>query len=388
MTRTYSLGRLPILTTGGGALRALIDAELEPIRSEPAATPSGPASRDAAAVVFEIGAPEVLAPAEATHCKPVRVWPAGYLAEQGELSYRVERAGARLEVALAHHPRRESLKRRVLPLWLRRAHHWNYFTPLDEQAKGFMYNIFDYLTQVANLACGQTYVHASSFCKGQRAVGIFAWGGIGKTTAMLKMVLKDGWQFLSDDLGLIDADGCLWRSPKRIQIYAYNLVGQPQLREALLSRRSLLDRTSWEWRRLRYGTHKVRRRVSAEEIFGASGVARSAPLTDAVFAERVAGSAFSLTPIPVEAFSARCAAIVMSEIQPYGEILNAIHSAGYQHLPAYQEMQACARELIATALTKRGIQPVLWKIPRHAGPDAVHAELGRILEKNAALLRC
>src|SRR5690606_22968318 len=92
---------------------------------------------------------------------------------------------------------------------------------------------------------GQTYVHASGFEKKGLGVAVFAHGGIGKTTSMLKMVREDGWKFLSDDLAVIDAQGVMWRSPKRMQIYAYNLLGQRPLQKDLFRGRSLADRMSW-----------------------------------------------------------------------------------------------------------------------------------------------
>jgi hypothetical protein len=379
MIRNYRLGKLALATTGGGELRALIDAELESI----AVSGDGVA----AAVEFNFPGESPVAGAGAGYFKPVRVWEGGYVASQGDIVYKVEpgggaagAGGGRTRVSLRARKPRESLKRRMLPVWLRRAHHWNYFTPLDEQAKGFMYNIFDYLTQIANLDAGQTYVHASSFRKGDRGVGIFAWGGIGKTTAMLKMVMQGGWQFLSDDLGLLDADGTLWRSPKRMQIYAYNLVGQPKLRAALMRDRSLLDRSAWEWRRLRYGTHQVRRRVSAEELFGVDGVAKCAPLTDALFAERVDAETFSCVAMAPKQFSERCAAIVMSEIEPYSEILTAIQAAGFSELlPSYHDLLTRSREMLASTLARQNIQPLLWRIPKHASPEAIHDDLVRIL---------
>jgi hypothetical protein len=381
MIRSYRLGNLPLTTAGSGELRRLIDAELESIESHEMGEAEGSGGGGCkAGVAFDFPGEAPVAPGTASYFKPVRVWPEGYVADHAGIIYKVENHAGRIEVTLKGKKPRTSLKRRVLPSWLRRAHHWNYFTPLDEQAKDFMYNIFDYLTQIGNLEVGQTYVHASSFHKGDRAVGIFAWGGIGKTTAMLKMVMNGGWKFLSDDLGLLDAEGYLWRSPKRMQIYAYNLAGQPKLREALMRNRSVIDRSAWEWRRLRYGTHQVRRRVSAEEIFGDEGVGKRAVLTDALFAERVEADSFSVAAMTPKQFSERCAAIVMSEIEPFSEILTAVQGAGYAELlPSYQEMLGRCRDRIAATIDHLGLQPFLWRIPKRASPEAIHEDLERLL---------
>src|SRR4029078_8606315 len=98
---------------------------------------------------------------------------------------------------------------------------WNFLLPTEQLAKNFMSDVFDYLTQIKKLEVGQSSIHASSFTKDDRTVVVAAWGGIGKTTSMLKLVAEDNWNFLSDDLGIIDETGFIYRSPKKMQIYAY-----------------------------------------------------------------------------------------------------------------------------------------------------------------------
>lgn len=187
---------------------------------------------------------------------------------------------------------------RFAPGWLLRTGSSKYLLRSEKVAKNFMYNIFDFVTQLANLRLGQSYIHASSFVRQERAVAVVAWGGVGKTTALLKLVGASGWSFLSDDLGLIDDTRTLWRTPKRLQVYGYNVAGEEATYRALMmSGRNVVDRAAWHVRRWTAGPKRVRRRVSAEELFGPEQTAVRAELTDLFFMERADVAKLSAAPI-------------------------------------------------------------------------------------------
>jgi hypothetical protein len=74
------------------------------------------------------------------------------------------------------------------------------------------------------------------------AVALAAWGGVGKTSLMLQLVQHRGWQFLADDLAVLDDSGAVYRSPWRIPVYAHSLDGKGELRRRLFTGRGLVDR--------------------------------------------------------------------------------------------------------------------------------------------------
>jgi hypothetical protein len=236
-----------------------------------------------------------------------------FLAGRNESALRIDVAQRKL--------RTHGLKAEVV-----RALDWNYLYRHEAAAKNFMYSLFDWSTHLAQMAKGQSYIHASSIEKNGRGIAILGWGGVGKTTSLLKLVLEDGWNYLSDDLGLIDDSGCLHRTPKRLQVYAYNTANQPVIHDALLSRRPLLDRMLWEYRRRRFGPKKVRRRVAAAELFGPDRIACSAPLSRLVYLER--GDSYRCEPVDPGKLARRMAAIVMAEIEPYGSLVRQARAAG------------------------------------------------------------
>jgi len=268
-------------------------------------------------------------------------------------------------------------KRKMFPT-LARIRDWNFLLPEEQLAKNFMYDVFDYLTQIQNLDVGQSYVHASSFTKDSRTVAVVAWGGIGKTTSMLKLVAEDNWKFLSDDLGIIDEQGIVYRSPKKMQIYAYNVEGQPTLRKMLLQGRAVIDRLNWHYRKVRFGIKKVRRRVSAEELFKEKVGVRGR-LTDVFFIERASVTDFETQAIPISELARKAASTVMREIDPYHTIIAAICSAQTNSIiPPYEEVHSKTRQMLEKAFSST--TPLMIRIPLSASPDQLADFLRSLLK--------
>lgn len=263
------------------------------------------------------------------------------------------------------------LRIRRHPLWavpftqtLRRLRDWNFLYPHESKAKDFWYDVFDWVTQIENLKVGQSWMHASAVAKGERCVSFLALGGVGKTTSMLKLCLEDGWRYLSDDLGLVDVDGIVYRSPKRMQVYAYNLEGQELLQQALLGKRSLVDLAAWHYRHKRFGPKAVRRRVSIEDLLGAGSAAQSAKATDFVFLERTDAAACSVTNVSAAALADRMVPIVMSEISPYSNL-----ASTNPGLPEVGLIESQTRSILTRAFSTASTK--LVKIGKDVGPNVL-----------------
>ncbi len=298
---------------------------------------------------------------------PVVVAPDGFQYAAGKVRYQVRRDAEGLRVSVQV-PR--ATVREIAPPAMQRFFHFNYLSHAERRVKMFVYDIFDYTAQCAQLPLGQTFMHASSLVKDSRAVALLAWGGIGKTTSMLKLVLEDGWKFLSDELGILDVDGTLHRSPKHMQVYGYNLKGQPAIRDGFFRERSAADRASWAIYRVLKSDQRVRRRLSAESMFGAGGVAASARLTQAIFLERSSGSEFRHEPVSAAALADRCTAILLREIDPFALVTNAVHGGGNARtLLTLGEVEAQSRAILTKVFER--VPCSVLSIPKGALPDAL-----------------
>lgn len=272
-----------------------------------------------------------------------------------------------------------SLKKKLIPDALYKFKDWNFLSPGEVLAKNFMYDIFDYLAQIINLKTDQSFIHASAFTKDGRTVLIPAWGGIGKTTSMLKLVNEQGWKFLSDDLALISKDNKIYRTPKKLQIYAYNLENQEEIKKIFFNKRDSLDKLSWKWHLIRKGKKGVRRRISAEELFGAEKIGDSADITDVIYIERADVKDFTVEKMEISKLAKRAASTIFKEIEPFSLIASAVHSYGGNHLPNIDEVLLKTQQNIFNSL--KGIDALHVKIPINANPDSLCEFLNKIINK-------
>lgn len=362
MESIYQLGNVKIKLNGNKSIFAFLHNEFKSIRIN--------SDKD---YDIEFKLVDKLPPLENyVSFPPVLVTHDYYQSKHGGLTYQVKSENGKLKVTMEVD--KLSIKERMRP----KVRDWNYLSSYEQIAKNFMYDIFDYLSQIVNLGRGQSYLHASSMEKNGRGLAIIAWGGIGKTTSMLKLVTEDNWKFLSDDLGVIDENGLLYRSPKKLQVYAYNLEGQPNLKKLLLSNRNPMDLFAWQLHLKLKGIKRVRRRVSAESLLGSNNVGISVKLTDALFIERSSDNLFHSESISIHELARRAASTLLSEMEPLGKMASAIYSSEFSPiLPTINDFYDKTYEVLLKSFS--GINPILVKIPLNAGPNELVQYLRKLL---------
>jgi hypothetical protein len=252
-------------------------------------------------------------------------------------------------------------------------------------AKRFFYHVFDQALQLHQLAHGQTWCHASGFTRDGRGVLLMAWGGVGKTSSVIQFLNAGGAQFISDDLAVVDDTGTMYRTPQRMQIYPYNLEGEPELRARLLAGRGAIDRANWFGRSAAFGKKSVRRRVHPEELFGADSVADRAPVTDALFLRRVSGGEFRTIESPAAEVARMSGNVLQRELTPLDDIFAAVASSGlFRPQPARIVDQtgatAAATSILERAFTMAGARTAIVDVPLHATPADLRRYLSSDLE--------
>lgn len=355
--RVYALGRLGFSVSGIDPILPYVQSELRSLEVQE----GGPAVR-----VRFVFTPDLPSLREPVLMSPASVSEDAFTTSHGGLTYHL--SGTAPDLVVHIHSNSRFTTERVAPAWLLRTGSSNYLLRSEKVAKNFMYNVFDFVTQLANVKLGQSYIHASSFARDGRAVALVAWGGVGKTSALLKLVGSDGWQFLSDDLGLLDETGTLWRTPKRLQVYGYNVRGERDTYRALMSGRNIIDRIAWHVRARTAGPNRVRRRTSAEELFGTENTGSRAELTDLFFMERAEVSRLAVEPLETTELARRAARTIVRETQPLHELMTAVYSSGmHPTLPTPESFYDDTRETLLRCL--EGQRSRLIRVPRRAGPE-------------------
>jgi hypothetical protein len=349
------MGRLAIGFSGAGRVADEVSAEL---------SEGLDASPDAPDLSFEFV--DTLPPADYRRNGSIIVSTDGLRVDTRGLLYQPtsDARTLRVKLQIAPLPDRRGLAREIS-----RFRNWNYLDGRQETAKSFMYDVFDWSTQLIQLRLGQSYMHASSMTRDGRTLAVMGWGGVGKTTSLLKLCIEDAWGYLSDDLGLIDDSGMVHRTPKRLQVYGYNTVGQPAILARLLHGRSVLDRLGWEYHFRRHGEKRVRRRVSAQALFGPDRVATGGRLTDLLYLERSSDDAPRLVDIETEEIARRMAAIVMAEIEPYSSLHREAAAAGVTFLDRPADIEQRTFETLRSAFS--GVRTAAVRVGPTANPNSL-----------------
>jgi hypothetical protein len=263
---------------------------------------------------------------------------------------------------------------------VRRVLDWNHLSYPELQAKIFLYDIFDWVTELHLLEHRASFIHAGTLTKGGRGVAIMGWGGAGKTTSLLKLCLEDDWAYLSDDLGLVDTTGRLYRTPKRIQIYGHNISGQPRLAARLFRNMGPVDRLAWQCRLMLKGPTGVRRRIGARAFLG--HMAENAKLTDILFLERGTSRDPELLPADTDEVARRMAAIVLAEIEPYSSLHRECRAAGIAIFPPPDQIEHRIGTVLSNAF--RGVPAFYLRTGDKPDPDRLTRTIARHIEGPAS----
>jgi hypothetical protein len=167
----------------------------------------------------------------------------------------------------------------------------------------------------------------------------------------MDLVLDGEYRFLSDDLGIIADDGTFYRSPKRIQIYPYNLEGSPELEHRLLSGRGYIDTLQWRVRKRLKGMKGVRRRVTAEQFFGNENVASQGRVRRFIHLERSFLDAPRLTEVASTEIARRSSHVLVHELNPLHEVGAAANAANLPSRLTTETWRAEAETHLAAALS-------------------------------------
>lgn len=207
-----------------------------------------------------------------------------------------------------------------LPDWLYRLIHPAYLTRAGYGAQLLQYQLVDGLVQIANLNEEKTSLHASAVEKNGCRVAIIADGGMGKTGSLLQLVGPGAWSYLSDDWTTLERTGFVHRSQKPVQLYPRNLSCEWE--REMFSSLSFSDRLAWQVRK-RIGRRRgLRRKIAADQLFGARALGEPGPLDEAFHVKRGQVEEIVEGDVDATTLARRAEAIVADELAPSMALLS------------------------------------------------------------------
>lgn len=198
-------------------------------------------------------------------------------------------------------------------------------------------------------------LHGSAVISPDGDVSIFGGtGGVGKTSLMLELARERGYQFLADDISIINSDATVFANLAFPKIYGYNTLGVPDMKKQLLGGKGVMDRLAWNLKMKLRGPSSVRRRIDPEVFFPA-GVAQQGSLKNYYILFRSSSPKLEVNPIDID-----------TTIQMNHCVMRAEYSNLYRHLHWYEYNTIGTGESADPGLVYRNIWSNSERIQREA----------------------
>ena len=113
-------------------------------------------------------------------------------------------------------------------------------------------------------------IHASCVYdqKTKKAILFGGTGGVGKTSIEMQCCKNNDYDFVSDDITVVDKEGYIHPNLAFPKIYAYNIDGSSiKYKDLFNEKPTLLNKAHWNFTKQLRGKAKVRRRVSPAHFY-------------------------------------------------------------------------------------------------------------------------
>jgi hypothetical protein len=287
------------------------------------------------------------------------------------------------EAALGENPLRilVSPARRNL---LRKINHtvkksWRYFHTHGRSGaiyyvKRFVYYIYMPMMQLALLRKGATLAHCSAIERNGSAILFPAWGGVGKTSIMSRL-MAEGWRFISDDSCVIRDDGVCFTHPLPMHIYKYHEKQSPGLVARMLQNSTLTDRLLWRGLSLIKKPDTLVRWVTPGRVFGQDLLCQSGNIGKVIHLHRVEGlTNFRVEQVKPSDIAKVMTSTIIDEINGLADIAIAANSAQVSSvIPDISQIFGKIADIYSKAFSRASCYMVI--LPPSSNADDLYAFL-------------
>jgi hypothetical protein len=254
---------------------------------------------------------------------------------------------------------------------------WRYLHMFGRRAslhrvRGFCFSGYVPMLQLALMNHASTLCHSSAVERDGRVILFPAWGGVGKTGLMSQYV-GQGWNFLADDVCVLQSDGRASIHPLPLHIYKYHEQQCGDLVDRMLRKSTPLDRKLWRFFGRWKQPHKMVRWVKPAHVFGEDRLSRGGKVAKAFYLHRTqASDAYRHEPLDPAELATRMASNVFDEIDKPPELAVAVRSyRAIDFIPDVGQMYAQIRNACLAALGGATCYSV--SIPQKATARQTHA---------------
>lgn len=217
------------------------------------------------------------------------------------------------------------------------------------------YSSMWYIFAVTLMKCGCVFVHSGMMAKDEKGIILSGTGGCGKTSTMMELISNgSGYQYLSEDFGIISSDGILYDMQKKAAIYQSDVKwGNPILVEAIKKLPKSLQR-EWNWKK-KTGKNPVHY-FSPKELFGAN-ISPKSCVEKVFYLQRVMKEGpVTSRPIEAEEIAERIKTASFRELKEVYELLCNIRAVGgreyWENYPTIQDLEKWYLSILHPVLKK------------------------------------
>ena len=179
--------------------------------------------------------------------------------------------------------------------------------------KEFAYEILPFGLQLGLMKNGASFIHASAFEVNGKALLLPAWGGVGKTSTLLKAVLDGKANFVTDDHAIIDSSGTVHTYTLPIHLYSYHINNNKKLKDKVIRDSSMHMKFQWSVGSV-IRKKRLVRWVNPLNVFGRENISRSAKLEDVIVMFKSNCKDFQISKCTAEEAAIPCVGVISREI--------------------------------------------------------------------------
>tara|TARA_R110002049_G_scaffold69711_3_gene180524 strand:+ start:5597 stop:6712 length:1116 start_codon:yes stop_codon:yes gene_type:complete len=142
--------------------------------------------------------------------------------------------------------KKQSIDKRALNL-LKRAISLEYSTKKGQLRNHISnYSFLWAILSIKLMKKGFVFLHAGVFSNKEKTIVVTGTGGCGKTSTVINACRNQGFDFLSEDFGIVSRNGTSFYCPKTISLYKSDFKYYSDLERKVLSRLNLFSQLKWK----------------------------------------------------------------------------------------------------------------------------------------------
>ena len=241
-------------------------------------------------------------------------------------------------------------------------------------AKRFLINLMLPVLFFRMVERGMTFVHCSAVCRDGVCFMFPAWGGVGKTSLMSHF-LNHGWNYLCDDLTVMDRCGEIHHFPIPMHIYRYHKKVCKAMTDSMERAMTPHERSLWNFAAHFVGENKLVRWIEPARVFGEEHIVRKAKLNVVIHMQRnSAPGEIQLVPSSAEKVAGFICNTIVNEIEDIGQMTsfpNAV--AGVDFIPDLSRVLNQVKSIAADAMRDAEVFEMI--LPSKATPEETYRYL-------------